>query len=443
MEYILMNKNMPVMEVSKEEGETEFFSVGRRYNTDFSPLILQKSLNKSDDEFLAILNQWYNDRAIPNDRDEKNRILEKFQIQRAGELLNMDYGLSLSDQYWLKPVDEDVDWEDINYFHNDYDSREFFDAVYGDGTFHSLQINSTESDKYRTPNNSLTGQLKKAWVKINGENWMFKGSNTTNGFEQINEVLASDICEVLEVPHVEYTLKTIEDKRNNILMSACPCLIDDKTEMINAYEILYGEDLYGDERDLQRYIEILEEHHVPNAREYVEKMFMLDYIILNEDRHMGNFAVIRNVENLVWERVCPIYDSGRSMCTNVTEGYWDFRENDVKCFSKRMISSERLPACFTVPIRQTQINALRNIAGSYTTLLKDNQKYIKLFDEQIQKLHDGLNQRIDIFESMMKEKNLIINDQDLGIKNFINKAQDKKSKSISPNHQKKSINKER
>lgn len=443
MEYILMNKNMPIMEVSKEEEETEFLSIGRRYNIGFSPLILQKSLNKKEEDLLKILNQWYNSRAIPNDRDEKNKILERFNIKRTDELLNMDYGLSLSDQYWLKPLNENVCWEDINYFHNDYDSREFFDAVYGDGTYQSLKINSTESDKFRTPNNSLTGQLKKAWVKIDGENWMFKGSNTIYGFEQVNEVLASNICKVLNVPHVEYTLKTIEDKRNYTLMSACPCIIDDKTEMISAYEILYGEDLHGDERDMKRYIEILEEHEVPNAREYIEKMFMLDYIILNEDRHMGNFAVIRNVENLLWEKVCPIYDSGRSMCTNVTEGYWDFNENDVKCFSRGMISSERLPSCFTVSIRQSQIDGLRYVADDYAKLLKDNQKYIKLFDDQIQKLHAGLSQRIDKFEDIMKEKGLVINDQNLGIKGFISRANEKKEKDVSAIHQRRSPDKER
>lgn len=97
MEYILMDKNMPIMEVSKEEEETEFLSIGRRYNLGFSPLILQKSLNKNEKDLLKVLNQWYNSRAIPNDRDEKNKILERFHIKRIDELLNMDYGLSLSD----------------------------------------------------------------------------------------------------------------------------------------------------------------------------------------------------------------------------------------------------------------------------------------------------------------------------------------------------------
>jgi len=45
----------------------------------------------------------------------------------------------------------------------------------------------------------------------------------------------------------------------------------------------------------------------------IYNMFLVDYIVVNFDRHMKNFGVIRNVETLKWERVCPIFDTGE--CT--------------------------------------------------------------------------------------------------------------------------------
>ena len=42
-------------------------------------------------------------------------------------------------------------------------------------------------------------------------------------------------------------------------------------------------------------------------------MIVLDYIIVNEDRHFNNFGVLRNAETLEWLGFAPIYDSGSSL----------------------------------------------------------------------------------------------------------------------------------
>ena len=39
--------------------------------------------------------------------------------------------------------------------------------------------------------------------------------------------------------------------------------------------------------------------------------------MLNEDRHLSNFGIIRDVKTLEWKQVCPIFDTGRSMNTNI------------------------------------------------------------------------------------------------------------------------------
>ena len=69
--------------------------------------------------------------------------------------------------------------------------------------------------------------------------------------------------------------------------------------------------------DYEHYIEVLEKNNVPNARENVKQMFILDYLIMNIDRHMKNFGVIRNVNTLEWISTTPIFDNGESMqCEN-------------------------------------------------------------------------------------------------------------------------------
>lgn len=39
----------------------------------------------------------------------------------------------------------------------------------------------------------------------------------------------------------------------------------------------------------------------------------LDYIIMNEDRHLNNFGIIKDVNSLEWISVAPIFDNEESL----------------------------------------------------------------------------------------------------------------------------------
>ena len=49
-------------------------------------------------------------------------------------------------------------------------------------------------------------------------------------------------------------------------------------------------------------------------------MLVLDYLIVNEDRHLNNFGLIRNAVTLEWVGVAPLYDNGNSMWFNRVVG---------------------------------------------------------------------------------------------------------------------------
>ena len=42
-------------------------------------------------------------------------------------------------------------------------------------------------------------------------------------------------------------------------------------------------------------------------------MVLLDYLLVNEDRHFNNFGIIRDANTLKWLDVAPIFDSGESL----------------------------------------------------------------------------------------------------------------------------------
>ena len=72
--------------------------------------------------------------------------------------------------------------------------------------------------------------------------------------------------------------------------------------------------------DYEDYIIILESNGIKDARAKIENMYILDFLIMNEDRHLNNFGIIRDVNTLKWIKCAPIFDNGCSL--------W-FDENDM------------------------------------------------------------------------------------------------------------------
>ncbi len=399
--YVLMNQNTEVLKFEFDKDLNVITNIEEIYNIEYAPLNIK---NIDEEKRVIELNNWFNERGIPVYRDNVKEIIEIFGVSNIKELTSRDYALSLSDQYWFKPVENsNLQWEDINYFDKDYNSFSFADATYGSGAGTTLKQTSNEHSD-RTPNNTANGQLKKVWIKQNNESYLYKGAGTIHNFEPINEVLASKICEILEVPYVEYYIDIIHSKRQDNLVSVCKCIIDKNEEIIPAHSILTEEKgkITKTIEDYYTYLQILKKHNVPNAEEYLQKMFLLDYIMLNEDRHLNNFGIIRDVQTLEWKRICPIFDTGRSMNTNVTTSYWDFKEGEVKCFTKELISSKKLEKILKKDITDSQIEKLKELADFYRSMLVEYKNYTKLSDEEINKLYEGYKKRIECLEEIFQ-----------------------------------------
>lgn len=406
--YVLMNQNVKVLDFYFDEELNVITEIAEIYDINYAPYKLKCEYDRTDSIDRVSINNWFSGRGIPVHRDNIKELVEQFNIDTTKELINKHFALSLSDQYWVKPTDLPVKWEDINYFDNNYDAIEFTNATFGDNAVNSIKgISTISSDKFKTPNNTTDGQLKKVWLKVNNKNCLYKASGTLYNFEPINEVLASKICEILNVPFVPYSLDVIHSKRQDTLVSICECVINKNQEIVTAYNILQKNNVQDCKEYYNTYLSILKSKSVPNAEEYLEKMFMLDYIMLNEDRHLNNFGIIRDINTLEWISVCPIFDTGRSMNTNVTLSYWDFKLGEVKCFTPTLLPSEILIDLFTISISNSQILKLKNLVSEYENLLTTYIEYTNLSKEQIKLLAEGLTERITTFENVMNSKGLI------------------------------------
>lgn len=252
MKYILMNKNEEVLFL---EYNTNFGIFDRIYeviNIEYAPLILKKYYEEEKDELYLLnrLTDWFKGRGIPSWRDKLDLLLHRLNIDAPSELLDKAFGLSLSDQYWIRPLDLDLKYENVNFFDNDFDYTEFMEA--------SLSNNSkiiTKESSLKTPNNTTDGMLKKAWIIDNGVRYLLKGGYKNEVLQPFNEVLASEICARLGFNHVCYTLDTY----NDTVVSKCPCFINKDTEFITCYQIRNDMIRHDNIEDYEDYIKILEE----------------------------------------------------------------------------------------------------------------------------------------------------------------------------------------
>lgn len=192
MKCILFNKNTKVLSAEFDPANGVFSKVYEVYNIDYAPYILKsyyKENDLNDTLFVSNLSNWFKSRGIPSWRDKLDLLLHRLNVNAPTELLDKAFGLSLSDQYFIKPYDMNVIYDDINFFDNDFEYSEFMSA--------SLSKNSevvTNESSLKTPNNTTDGMLKKAWVIDGGTRYLIKGGYKSELLEPFNEVLASEIC---------------------------------------------------------------------------------------------------------------------------------------------------------------------------------------------------------------------------------------------------------
>ncbi len=393
MKCILMNKNVEVLTAEYDPATSVFTEIYEVKNIYFAPYILKSFYlkdNINDNSFRTVLSEWYKNRGIPSWRDKLDLLLHRLNITAPYELLDKAFGLSLSDQYWLKPYDSNILYDDINFFDHDFDYVEFMEA--------SLSTNSkliTKEASLKTPNNTTDGMLKKAWIIDNGTRYLLKSGYKNEILQPFNEVLASEICKRLGFYHVEYSLDTYKD----MVVSKCPCFITKDTELITCYQIKNDMKRYDSLKDYEEYIKKLEEHNIDNAREKLENMYILDFLIMNEDRHLNNFGIIREVNTLEWIDVAPIFDNGQSL--NID--YYDAEELHISGMGRLFYEVKPFDEIIKVVknLNRIDINKLDGIVTWYDDLLHKYQHLTKISDKRIEKLCILLNRQINKLKKLI------------------------------------------
>lgn len=394
MKCLLMNKNTKVALIEYNTKFNAIESVYTIYNIEYSPLSVLNAYHNTAKNLADEINNWFRNRGIPSWRKDLENLLKNLNVSTAEELLNKAYGLSLSDQYWIKEEDSNIKWENINFFNNDFKYKGYLEA-----SLSSSKNSHIHKAELMSPNNTTDGMLQKGWIIEDGKRVLVKGIYQVSREEPINEWLASEICDRLGFVHCEYSIDIIDNK----IVSKCDNFISENEELVSAYDVFNSKKKENHISDYEHYVRILEEHKIPLARKNVEDMFILDYLIVNIDRHMKNFGIIRDVQTLVWKRVAPIFDNGESMQCDKLTNEINFVTNYGKFFSNTHKNYNDILG-YIENISRIDLTKLNGLVLEYRDKLEQYREYMDISNERIEKLCDGLDMRIKLLKQYIEKQ---------------------------------------
>lgn len=242
--------------------------------------------------------RWLRRRVIPKNRRFVFEILESLNldINDTKGIIDVCLGLSLNDSYWVVRSDFTGKFADYNLYENRFSEALSLVAYTGVGTTNRIKT---------SPELTTNGMLRKAWRFFDGDGiYLYKGGTEgaiNAGKEPYSEFYASQIAERMGLNCVHYDLANWKD----ILASTCKLFTDIDTSYI---AIGY----------------ILEDSTIEDCLLYYKKlgndfynelcsMLVFDALIYNEDRHFGNFGVLRDNHSGKIIRPAPIFDNGLSL----------------------------------------------------------------------------------------------------------------------------------
>ena len=243
--------------------------------------------------------KWLERRVIPKNRAFVEEILRTLglSIGNTKGIIDVCKGLSLNDSYWIVPEGFSGRFSDYNLYENKF--SEILSLVAYTGITQSDVAFST------SPELTTNGMLPKAWRFIASEGiFLYKGGTSgfaNTGKEPYCEFYASQVAAAMDIDAVHYDIESWKD----ILASRCKLFTDIDTAFIPIGRIVKSGGLSA----VVQYYDGLGEKFSDAVRD----MLVFDALIYNEDRHFGNFGLLRDNRTGVIAAPAPIFDNGISL----------------------------------------------------------------------------------------------------------------------------------
>ncbi len=245
------------------------------------------------------LAKWLKHRTIPKNRAYVHNFLSKcgLNINRPMTIIKVSKGLSLNDCYWVVEEGFEGTYDKFNLYDNRFSQVLALIAFTGYGS--NIRASLASCPEFTT-----NGMLPKCWRRKDGKILLYKGgtsgaSNTGN--EPYSEYYAAQVAKILGVDAIEYGLS----KWKGELCSTCELFTSKDYAFLPVGRMVTA----GGMKAVREYYEKLGKKFV----EALNDMLVFDAVIMNTDRHFGNFGFLIDSKTNKIVAPAPLFDQGNSL----------------------------------------------------------------------------------------------------------------------------------
>ena len=181
------------------------------------------------------------------------------------------------------------------------------------------------------------GSFLKSYSEIGGQKLYYKLSNYDSingiiGHECVNELIVDRLLDVLGIDHLSYTLINADIIVDNKPLRTYLCMSENfrkQDEDKIALDAFYDMEKQDDDTPLKFCIR-------NRWEKYIYEMLLVDFLILNRDRHGANIEVLRDRKKKKL-RLAPLFDHGLSLLSlcrdpSMYPDYDVMADKPVQCF---------------------------------------------------------------------------------------------------------------
>lgn len=346
MQYLLLNKDSIWLEFHCEQNEyLETTAQEDVWHTNKRPFGYTN------------LTDFLERRKAPKHRAHIAELLREYGCDTLEGYLDVAHALSLNDTFWVKQADSNLKWADISLYQNPF--NEVISEAAFDGAASSSGFSST------SPEFSTDGQYAKCWVREGEAIWLYKTGGVF-GLEPVSEYLASQLAALICPETVPYEL----DFYHGELISKCPLFTSEQYGLAKASVLTKERTISG----FLRYFEGI------GSGDAFRRMCILDALILNIDRHSGNFGVLYDNATMQVQKMAPVFDNNRSLLFDLDS---DQLKNVEWCIRR---CSPRLGSDFIATARGLLTDSIRGDLQNLRTFCFANHPEIPIDPARLERL---------------------------------------------------------
>lgn len=247
------------------------------------------------------INEWLEDRKAYKHNHHLKQLMIDCGCETTEGFIKVTHAASINDSFWVREEGEDVVWNDISFYRNEFNDTISKLAFEGLGLY-GLQMSST------SPEFTTDGSFRKCWRKEGGEIYLYKRgiSGAYNaGLEPYCEALASEIIHKADSTSVRYFVMKLHGE----IATKCKSFTNEDVGFVPLRKLV--------DRSITM-DELLEFFAHLDCREQFQRMLVLDAVTFNVDRHLGNIGLLVDNDTQKPLGIAPNFDFNLSMLPYVT-----------------------------------------------------------------------------------------------------------------------------